>query len=174
MRSPFIIALLCAVAACKPPPTDADIAAADAVAPEAPSKPILSPDTEGAVWADSRVAGRILYGIAGKPPLLALSCGDAGDQPTIRITRYARADEGAQAFAAFIGNGHVARIPVDASNIDGASVWFAEIPAFDPRLEVLTGAREIAVTLPGAGRLVLNPSHYPGQLIERCRSAPSV
>ncbi len=175
MRINIALTLICALTACKPPPTDADLAARDAVASDGPSAPIDSPDTEGAIWSDSPITtGRIIYGIPGEPPLLALGCGDMGDHPSIRITRYADADEGAGAFAAFIGNGHVARIPVDATEIDGASVWFAEISAFSEDLEVLTGTREAAVTIPGAGRLVLNPSQRPAAFIEDCRASPSV
>lgn len=171
---PGIPALLLGVAmlaACKPPPTDADIAAREAVTTQGPSEPIDSPDTEGAIWADSSIEGRILYGIPGEPPLLALACTQVLGQPRIRIARYAPADDGAAAFAAFIGNGHIARIPIDATEIDGASIWLAEVPAIAPELEVLTGTREVSVTIPGAGRLVLNRSMRPGELIETCRAA---
>ena len=97
-----------------------------------------------------------------------------GDHPSILITRYAPADEGAEAMAAFIGNGHIARIPVDETEIDIGSFWRTELSAFSEDLEVLTGTREVAVTIPGAGRLVLNPSQRPAQFIEDCRASPSV
>ena len=169
------LALLLAASACKPPPTDADLASRDIAAQDGPSVPIGSPDTEGAVWSDSPITtGRIIYGIPGEPPLLAMGCGDMGDPPSILITRYAPADEGAKAMAAFIGNGHVARIPIDATDIDNGSFWRTEISAFSEELEVLTGTREVAVTIPGAGRLVLNPSQRPGAFIEACRASSSV
>lgn len=168
---PSISIPLLALAACKPPPTDADLASRDAILTDGPSEPIDSPDTEGAIWADSRVSGRLLYGIPGQPPLLALECIGSVSAPAIRITRFASADKGAGALAAFIGNGHVARIPVDATEVDDESMWQGEVSASDPRLEVLTGRREVALTIPGAGRMVLNASSRPGELIESCRLA---
>lgn len=174
MRWPLILFCALAASACKPPPTDADIASRDAALPTGPSEPIDSPDTEGALWSDSPVTpGRIIYGIPGNAPLIALDCTQSGGQPMIRLTRYALADEGAGALAALIGNGHVARIPVDATEADGASIWVAEIAAGSADWEVLTGTREVAVTIPGAGRLVLNPSPRPAQFIEQCRETAS-
>ncbi|KUO58166.1 MAG: hypothetical protein APF78_07125 [Sphingomonadales bacterium BRH_c3] len=162
------------LAACKPPPTDADIAVSEPAAPRGPSEPIDSPDTEGAIWADSAVPARIIYGIAGEPSLISLGCIEAQGVPTIRLTRYAQADANAKAFAALIGNGHISRIPIDATEVDGEWLWQAELPASDPDWEVLTGRREVAVTIPGAGRVVLNPSPRPGVLIESCiASAPA-
>ena len=169
------LGLFAALNACKPPPTDADMVAGDMAAQVGPSEPIDSPDTEGAIWSDSPITtGRIIYGIPGEAPLLALGCGDMGDHPSILITRYAPADEGAEAVAAFIGNGHVARIPVYATDIDNGSFWRTEISAFSEELEVLTGTRELAVTIPGGGRLVINPSQLPGAFIEECRASPAV
>lgn len=174
MRCYVLLLPLLALAACKPPPTDASVAGAKSAMSNRPSEPIASPDTKGAIWGNSQTEGRILYGLPGEAPLLALACDAVGGQPVIRITRHALADMGAGAFAAFIGNGHASRIPIDAREVDGASVWQAELPANDPRLEVLTGRREVAVTIPGAGRLVVNPSARPGEVIEACRAlAPS-
>lgn len=162
------------ISACKPPPTDADMASRSVATQDGPSAPINSPDTEGAVWSDSPItSGRIIYGIPGEPPLFALGCGDMGGHPGILITRYAPADESAEAMAAFIGNGHVSRIPVDATEVDGGSYWRTEVSTFSEDLEVLTGTREVAVTIPGAGRLVLNPSQLPGEFIEDCRASGS-
>lgn len=175
IRAAVIVALLASLAACKPPPTDADLATSDAAASVGPSAPIDSPDIEGAIWSDSPTTpGRIIYGIPGEPPLFALACREMGDLPIILITRYAPADERAGAMAAFIGNGHVSRIPVDATEIDGGSYWKTEISADSEDLEVLTGTREVAVTIPGGGRLVLNPSHRPSEFIENCRASASV
>ena len=142
--------------------------------PLGPSEPIDSPDTEGAIWSESPVKeGRIIYGIPGEAPLFALGCSDRSDGPAILITRYAPADEGAGALAAFIGNGHVSRIPVDATQLDAGSFWQTELPADSAELEVLTGTREVALTIPGGGRLVINPSQRPGEFIETCRAPPS-
>ncbi|MFZ9395143.1 MAG: hypothetical protein ACO25F_03660 [Erythrobacter sp.] len=170
MRLAAAILPVLALAACKPPPTDAAIVAGDTPERARPSEPIASPDTEGAVWGNSQTPQRILYGLPGKPPMLALGCAQGPHGPVIRITRFALADHGAGAFAALIGNGHISRIPIDAKEVGGVSVWQAEIPAIDPKLEVLTGRREIAVTIPGAGRLVLNPSARPGEVVEACRA----
>lgn len=165
---PFAAVLV--LAGCKPPPTDADIAGGEPAALEGPSEPIMSPETEGAIWAQSRTPGRLIYGIPGEPSLLAIACVLGDGAPAIRLTRYAEADTEAQAFVALIGNGHVARIPIDATESDGAWLWETTAPADSPDWEVLTGRRDVAVTIPGAGRLVLNPSPLPGELIETCRA----
>lgn len=169
MRCAPVLLPLLALAACKPPPTDAAVVGTEPAAAR-PSKPIASPDTKGAIWGNSQTEGRILYGLPGAAPLLALACDSEGAEPVIRITRYALADKGAGAFAAFIGNGHISRIPIDAKELDGVTVWQADVAVSDPRLEVLTGRRELAVTIPGAGRLVVNPSARPGEIIEACRA----
>ena len=163
-----------AASACKPPPTDADLAAREVIMPSGPSEPIDSPATQGAAWSDSPLeVGRIIYGIPGEPPLLALECSSAGSSPGIVITRYAPADEGSGAMAAFIGNGHVARIPIDATELAQGTFWQTELPADSAELEVLTGTREVALTIPGGGRLAINPSQRLGEFIETCRAPPS-
>lgn len=157
-------------AACKPPASDADMAHGDIVMPEArePSDPLPSPDVETALWAPSTVQQRILYGKPGEPPLMALACnGTAGE---LQIIRFAPADAGTGAFLALIGNSHVARIAMDAVKVNGVHIWQGSISLDDPRIDVLTGRREVSATLPGAGRLVLHASHWPAQLIEQCRS----
>lgn len=175
IRAAVIVASLISASSCKPPPTDADLAARDVATPDGPSAPIDSPDTDGAIWSDSPVStGRIIYGIPGESPLFALGCSDTSNGSGILITRYAPADEGAGALAAFIGNGHVSRIPVDATQLDAGSYWQTEISASSEDLEVLTGAREVAVTIPGAGRLVLNASTRPAEFIAACRGSDTV
>lgn len=165
------LAAVLLLAGCKPPPTDANIAGGEPTALEGPSEPIDSPNTEGAIWAQSRTAGRLIYGIPGEPSLLAVACIQGEGAPAaIRLTRYAEADAEAQAFVALIGNGHVARIPINATESDGAWLWETTAPADSPDWEVLTGRRDVAVTIPGAGRLVLNPSPLPGELIDTCRA----
>lgn len=130
-----------------------------------------SPDTTDAVWADGKIVGRILFGNPGEVPYLAIACETAptGAQQ-IRFIRFAAADPQAKALFALVGNGHIARIPVDATWNGRAWLWEGTVPADDPDLEVLTGKRTVAATLPGAGQLNLNPSPRPAQLIEACRS----
>jgi hypothetical protein len=131
-----------------------------------------SPDTANAVWADGKTAQRILFGNPGEVPFLALACETAptGEQQ-IRFIRFAAADPQAKALFALVGNGHIARVPVDATWNGQAWLWEGTVPAEDPDLEVLTGKRTITATLPGAGQLDLSPSPRPGLLIEECRAA---
>jgi len=164
-----------ALPACKPPPTDAAMArAANLPAPVGPSAPITSPETEGALWAESAQPMRLVYGLPGEPVLLALECIDAG-QPgaRLKITRHAPADEGAGALLALIGNGHIGRLPVDATEAGARMVWEGETPAIHRGWNALDGAREVTATVPGAGLVRLNPSSLPGQLIEACRGLPA-
>ncbi len=167
LMAPFIM-----VAACKPPASDDYLERVDlSEAKGASAEPLQSPDTTNAVWADGKIAGRILYGNPGEIPFLALACetGSNGERQ-IRFIRFAAADPQAEALFALVGNGHIARIPVDATWNGRAWLWEGVAPADDPNLEVLTGQRTIAATLPGAGQLDLNPSPRPGLLIETCRT----
>jgi hypothetical protein len=172
MRGPVLVG--CALlAACKPPPTDADILRAIPEAePVFASEPLPSPDTEGALWAASASAeGRLVYGIPGQPALLALECvSQAGELPRLAITRLAPADEEAGALLAMVGNGHIGRIAVDATELGGRLFWRGEALAADAAWEPLGGPRELIATVPGAGTVELNPSPLPGVLIERCRN----
>jgi len=160
------------LAACKPPPTDAGM---DRERPQAAldfaSEPLPSPETDGAGWApSSRVEGRIIYGVPGEPALLALECLDnEARAPRIQITRLSPADEGASALLALVGNGHIGRLAVEAREVDGRSVWRGELLAADLAWEPLSGPRSLGVTVPGAGRVELNPNPLPGELVERCR-----
>lgn len=164
----FSIALM----ACKPPPTDdASARGTLASAPEAPSPPIDSPDTTNSIWANSATPGRILFGNPGERPLLAVDCLDGGmDSARIRFTRFAPADEGAGAFMALVGNFHVVRMPVDATEIGTSWVWQGDISVDDPDLEALTGRREVTLTIPGAGKLTLLDTEVPRNLIYACRA----
>lgn len=168
-----LLAPVLALAACKPPPTDADIRRAIPEAePTFASVPLPSPDTEGATWAQSPQAeGRLIYGIPGKPALLALECLETeGGLSQLQISRLSPADEGAEALLALVGNGHIGRIAVDARDIGGQTMWRGEEDAIDLAWEPLTGPRLVGATVPGAGRLELNPSNLPGDLIDDCRS----
>ena len=178
MRSALSLIMLAPVLglpACKPPPTDAEMRRD---LPEAEltfaSEPIPSPDTEDALWAPSPQAeARVIYGIPGEPALLALECIDAdGELPQLQITRLSPADEGASALLALVGNGHIGRIAVDARKSGQRLVWQGEADAADLVWEPLAGPRALGATVPGAGRVELNPSDLPGALIERCRFGP--
>lgn len=171
--------LLCGLAAglagCKPPPTDSAVARVSLVAPTkgAPSEPIPSPDTTGAVWARTGNALRLVYGIPGKPVLLALEClSPAAPEAKLRITRHVPADEGAAALLALIGNGWIGRFPVDATPVAGKSFWQGDVPANAREWSALKPEREASVTVPGAGLVRLNPSPLPMALITACRATP--
>ncbi len=167
------------LAACKPPPTDADMNRdLPQAAPVFASAPLPSPDTEGAMWArTSNQSGgqngpRLIYGIPGSPALIALECvGDEGALPAIQITRLTQADEDAGALLALVGNGHIGRIEVDETEVGGRSVWQGSAPAADIVWEPLVGPRQLTVTVPGAGMVTMNPSALPAQLIENCRTS---
>ncbi len=168
----FALAATVTLTACKPPASDDYLERVDlSEAKGASAEPLESPDTTGAVWADGKIAGRIIYGLPGEIPFLALACENApNDERQIRFIRFAAADPQAKALFALVGNGHIARIPVDATWNGRAWLWEGVLPADDSDLEVLTGQRTIAATLPGAGQLNLNPSPRPGQLIDACRT----
>ena len=180
-RPPRLIAAVCCVlvvaaglAGCRPPPTDSDTArAATIVNLNAPSAPQPSPDTTGALWSlSTQQEGRIIYGIPGKPALLALECLSAGEgaPARLRIARYAPADKGAGALLALIGNGAIGRLEVDAVKQGARQIWQGEAPADHPGWEPLGGPREITATVPGAGLVRLNPSPLPMALLEACRT----
>ena len=159
-----------ALPACKPPPTDAAMArAANVPAGAAPSEPIASPPVEGAIWAQSTTAGRLVYGIPGQPVLVSLQCLGAGTpEARLRITRHAPADRDAQALLAVIGNRYIGRFPVDATKIGARQLWQGEAPAMAQGWNALIGPLEVTVTVPGAGLVRLNPSPLPGRLVEDC------
>lgn len=170
MRSPclVLVALLCA---CNPPATDHYVARVGMAEQPAPLPPIASPDATGAHWAPSPAnPQRLLYGKPGQRPLFALECGGPGTAPAIVYTRFAGADAHAKAVLALIGNGHVARLKIDAVRIGTGWRWQGSAPAASEDFEALTGARQIEATVPGAGSLILNPSPLPGELITRCRA----
>ena len=169
--APLILFLpLLALAACKPPPTDEADARGTLVIPQkGPSEPIDSPDSENAIWVSSATPGRIIYGNPGEAPMMALACIGDGSDSLIHITRITRADEGAQAFIALIGNSHVARFEIDATEARSGFVWEGTIAPDDPRLEVLTGRRSVTATVPGGGMITLNGSTLPGRIIDSCR-----
>ena len=165
------LAPLALLAACKPPASDdyVERARIDSTA-EGPSEPIDTPDTKGAIWAPAKGDARLLYGKQGEHPLFALECLSDGRESELGYTRFARADPHAQAILALIGNGHVSRLKIDAAQVGDVWRWEGSVAIEDPRLDALTGAREVEATVPGAGSVILNASGLPGELIERCRA----
>jgi len=168
------LALVFAMTACKPSATDDYAERGNFLEPKVSHTPSKgetpSPDTAGAIWADTASPMRIIYGVPGQTPLLALACETPRDAaPQIKITRFAAADPRAKALFALIGNGHVARLPVDAAWNGQAWLWQGAVRADDPSLEVLIGPRPFTATLPGAGKINLSPSPRLGQLVENCR-----
>lgn len=173
LRAGICVALI-ALGGCKPSATDDYVArvALDEARVYA-SEPLPSPDTEGALWAESDRPGRILYGKPGETPLMALACEEGGDGARVHITRFAAADPEAKAILALIGNGHVARLHVDATWNGRAWLWEGYVGTDDPGLGALTGRHRVEATVPGAGSVILNPSARPRHLIEVCRGERS-
>ena len=160
---------LAMLAACNPPAADHYVARVGVSEREAPSPPIDTPDTTGAGWAPTS-ANRLLYGKPGQPSLFALECAVDNGAPRITYTRFAKADARAKAVLALIGNGHVARLKIDAKRKGDAWFWQGSEAAWSADFEGFTGGRQVEATVPGAGSLILNPSPLPGELLNRCRS----
>ena len=162
---------LALLAACNPPAADDYVARVGVTGRDAPSAPIASPDTKGAVWAASPAnPQRLVYGKPGERVLFAFECVDGGTGPALTYTRFAAADAHAKAILALVGNGHVARLKIDATRAGAGWLWQGSEPAVSANFESLTGGRQVEATVPGAGSLILNPSPLPGELILRCRS----
>ncbi len=167
-----VLVSLFLVTACQPPAAENYVERVElAEKQRTVGEPIPSPDTQGAIWAASDEPLRLLYGKPGEPPLIALACDLTGEEPQLHVTRFARADADAKALFAFVGNGHIARIPVDAAYNGRAWLWEGAVPADTYQLGALTGPRDLYATLPGAGRVEINASPRPGQLIEACRQS---
>jgi hypothetical protein len=157
------------LAACKPPVTDEPGMRADGTAPPPQINIADAPDTALAVWAKSKDAGRIIYGIPGSPALFTLTCApDDQAGPMLVFDRIAMADANAKAVLSLIGNDEAARMPIDAVQDEGAWIWRGSVAAESPAWEALTGPEPAEATVPGAGTLVLNPSVLPGELIADC------
>ena len=171
LRAALSATLMLGLAACNPPAADRYVARVGVGERAAPSAPIESPDTKGAVWVRSaKNAQRLIYGKPGEAALFALECSDKAGVPTIVYTRFTEADARAKAILALIGNGYVTRLKVDAAREDGEWLWRGSEPALSQNFEGLTGARQVEATIPGAGSVIFNPSPLPGELIDRCRS----
>lgn len=170
-RAALAASIVLSLSACNPPAAETYVARVPMGAREAPSAPIVSPDTDGAVWApDARGENRIVYGKPGQALLFALACSLERSTPMLRYTRHAAADAHAKAILALIGNGHVVRLKIDATRTGAKWRWEGSTPAYSPDFEVFTGGRQVEATVPGAGSVILNPSPLPGELVTRCRS----
>ena len=164
--------LLC-VTACKPPATSDTASRGDSTETrEFASAPIDSPVTENSVWVEADRAGRLLFGEPGKTPLMALACEEQDGKRMIHITRFAAADPEAKAIIALIGNGHMARLPIDAKWNGRVWLWEGIYTASSLDLSVFTGPRRVEATVPGSGSVILNASQRPARLIEACRRVP--
>ncbi|MGB3739819.1 MAG: hypothetical protein WA948_10775 [Pontixanthobacter sp.] len=162
------LGLLVLIAACIPPETD-EVAGDNAVEAlgDRPSTPLPSPDTEGAIWATGGKNDTLVYGIPGQPPLLALIC---HPRKQLDIVRYARADRGAKALMAVLGNKGNARLPVDAVANGRTSLWRGRFSLDRRELDVLSSTGTIEVMVPGAGSLILDGSDSPGEFLIACRA----
>ena len=159
------------LACCNPPAANRYVARVGVMEREAPSPPIASPDTTGALWAASPARPqRLLYGKPGQRPLFALECTGTAASPSLTFTRFVPADAHAKAILALIGNGHVSRLKVDAARSGQVWLWRGSAAATNPDFESLTGGRQVEATIPGGGSLIFNASRLPGELISRCRS----
>ncbi len=135
-----------------------------------PSQPLPSPDTEGAEWQPLDGAHSIRFGKPGDPPLLTIACELRGKaSPLLHITRYARADPGAKALFALLGQKHNSRLNIDAKREGMGWLWASALPADDPLLDIFAETGTIEATLPGAGTLELAPSDQPARLLAWCR-----
>ncbi|MBA3054773.1 MAG: hypothetical protein FP826_07530 [Sphingomonadales bacterium] len=115
--------------------------------------------------------GELSFGLLGRQKLFTLACDQAPAGGTaLRITWVTRAEAGAKALVALIGNGRIARLPVDVVRAGERGEWGGIIPAADPRLDVLKGSNRIEATLPGGGTLILPASGEPGRLLAACRA----
>lgn len=165
------LAAVALLTACNPPAADDYVARVGVSGRDAPSAPIDTPDTSGAVWAASSAgAKRLVYGKPGERVLFALACTGTTMAPTLTYTRFEAADPRAKAVLALIGNGYVSRLRIDATRTGERWLWQGSEPAESPAFEGLTGGRQVEATVPGAGSLVLNPSPLPGDLIQLCRA----
>lgn len=133
-----------------------------------------SPDTTLAIWRVADNGQAIHFGIPGAPPLLSLACRPTELPPQISVIRHLTALPGQGALFPVIGNGMRSRFLVDATLADGEWRWEARLAAADPMLDVFTGPRELAATLPGGGTLEIAGSRLPGEFVTWCRAGGQV
>jgi hypothetical protein len=166
-------ALLLALAACRPAQPDAAAVERidlDAKTEQAEASGGELPSAVGADWELAPGGKSLRFANPAGEPLLSLACLLPPDQPArIRLTQHAAAPPGAEALFALVGNGMVARMPMDARLKDNRWLWEGSLPAAWPKFDVLTGAREVIATMPGGGEIVLTASPLPQRLITWCR-----
>lgn len=164
------VPLMLLLSACQPPAAETYLQreATSNRLPQA-SPPIDSPDTAYAIWAPAQRGRRLLFGVPGQVPMLAMECTDGGANAKVAFTRFVRADRNAQAMMALVGNSHALRLEVDSMRSGKAWLWQGSVAADNPDLEALTGTREVEATVPGAGTLVMAPSPLTRELIDNCR-----
>jgi len=130
---------------------------------EAPAQP------EGGVW--SADAAGVHFAVPGQPDLMTLTCARRADgSAQLTLSRTTRAADGAKAMLALIGNGRIARLPVDVVRAGETGEWRGALSSADPRLDVLKGGNRIEATLPGGGTLLMPASGEPGRLLTACRA----
>lgn len=173
-RGAWLVPIIALLAACQPPAADNYVTRTELTGHRRmPSAPAASPDVTGAVWAASAAdPDRLLYGVPGAQPLLALECSGEGRAAQLVVTRYVMADAGAKALAAVVGSGPVLRLPVDAIWNGRAWIWRGAVAAAEPRLAVFNAAAPVRATVPGGGAVELHPSPLPAGLIARCAGNP--
>jgi hypothetical protein len=130
---------------------------------EAPKQP------EGAEWSAQGDAA-VVFAAPGQPALLTIACEHRGTPgASLRFTRFTRAEEGAKAFFAIEGNGHVARLKLDVVRSGDPGEWQGTVSAFDEAVAAIKGGEPVAATLPGGGTLRWPASAIPGALLDRCQ-----
>lgn len=170
MRFAAGVALTLALAACERPPAPEPTFREDQSATALALNPM--PDSEGAQWSIAANGKGIDFGKTAAPPLLSLTCqiGKDGAPPQLTVIRHARSEPGAKALFAVLGNGIVSRLKLDAALAETEGWrWEGRYPASAPELDVFTGPRDIAATLPGGGELHIAGSGLPREFIDWCR-----
>ena len=170
-----MLAVLTFLAACQgeQEPVEAQRFSLDA-ARHVPTKPVSSPDTEGAAWSVTSDAQAIEFGRPGALPLLTLACDLKKIPVQFRIVRHVTAQPGEKALLPVIGNGTISRFKVDAALAGSEWRWEGSLPPSDPSLDVFTGPRELEATLPGGGTLLIEGSRIPGEFVNWCRAGGRV
>lgn len=168
-----ILAVLAALSACNQAAGQNAVARIDLDRmPEAQIPPVPSPDVKDAKWEKLAIGNGVRFGKPGLPPLISIVCDMVPGIPAnLRVIRNTPADPGAQALFAFIGNGLVSRLKVDAVRNGKDWRWEGSFTPTDPKLDVLDGMGMVEATLPGAGTMELAASSLPRETLNQCRQA---
>jgi hypothetical protein len=168
-----MVPVLCLAAACQPAEPDAAAVERidlDAPVERAPPFGAGLPDAAGAGWELAPDNRSLRYANPAGEPLLSLACDLPPDAPPrVRLVQHAPAPPGAKALFALVGNGMVARVNMDARVYGTRWRWEGSLPAAAPKLDALTGEREVIATMPGGGEIRLAGSPLPQRLIGWCR-----